>query len=384
MDTEHIHSIVVKIGEGVAAFDINGLLDSLTGTSMEELCPELELKHVPWTYISPDSAFRKISSIYRTMSRYAARGGPQIPSIANRSAPRNTAEGRAASQYRTQGSHSQANINAPARQKRTTETSSQAGPSAKRRKSTPTARSSASGLTHVDRRAGKSIESVPDYEKFAKVQTDFWKEYEDCYIFGQQTFQVDIAQCVPARDEYVIRKLQPEIVKSVKAELVQLGNEKMRQKVCLTPIDRDSKLLREKPRSWDEIKAGKFMIINGQHSITVSKELQISGCRDKRRVELSKWEAYIVWSLDPVKLINISKFYNSTYHLEHAQPTWGWQLISGRNKWIAHGRPTDKEGEHERRGNHAVLNQSKYLISFYSNIGIPSQYFLHAVHLFKK
>ena len=76
-----------------------------------------------------------------------------------------------------------------------------------------------------------------------------------------------------ARDEYVIWKLEPKIVKSVKAELVQLGDEKMRQKVCLTPIDRDSKLLQEKPKSWDEIKAGKFMIINGQHNITASKEL---------------------------------------------------------------------------------------------------------------
>ena len=229
---------------------------------------------------------------------------------------------------------------------------------------------------HVDRRASKSVESVPNYEKFAKVQIDFWKECKDCYIFGQQTFQVNIAQCVLARDEYVIQKLQPEIVKSVKAELVQLGDEKMRQKVCLTPIDRDSKLLREKPRSWDEIKAGKFMIINGQHSITASKELQISRCQDKCHVELSKWEAYIVWSLDPVKLTNISKFYNSTNHLEHAQPMWGWQLISGRNIWIAHGQPTNKEGEHERRGNCAVLNHSKYTVSFYSNIHIPSHYIL--------
>ena len=114
-DTEHIHSIVVKIGEGVAAFDINGLLDTLTGTSMEELRPELESKHIPWTYTSLDSAFKKISSIYCTMNRYAARGGPQIPSIANRSAPQNTAERRATSQSRTQGSRSQANINAPAR-----------------------------------------------------------------------------------------------------------------------------------------------------------------------------------------------------------------------------------------------------------------------------
>ena len=103
-DTKHIHSIVVKIGQGVAAFDINGLLDTLTGTSMEELHLELESKHVLWTYTSTESAFRKISSIYRTMSRYAARGGSNIPSRVNRSAPRNTAEGRAASQSRTAGS----------------------------------------------------------------------------------------------------------------------------------------------------------------------------------------------------------------------------------------------------------------------------------------
>ena len=71
-DTKHIHSIVVKIGQGVATFDINGLLDTLTGTSMEELCPKLESKHVPRTYTSAERAFRKISSIYCTISRYAA------------------------------------------------------------------------------------------------------------------------------------------------------------------------------------------------------------------------------------------------------------------------------------------------------------------------
>ena len=83
-------------------------------------------------------------------------------------------------------------------------------------------------------------------------------------------------------------------MKSIKAELVQLDDKKMQQKVCLTPINRKSMLLQEKPRSWDDIKAGKFMIKNGQHSITASKELQISGCGDKHGVELSKWDAYIV------------------------------------------------------------------------------------------
>ena len=142
-DTSHIHSIVAKIDDGVVAFDINGLLDTLAGTSMEELRPELESKYVPWMYISAESAFRKISSIYRTMSRYAAQGGSNVPSHANKSAPQNTAEARVASHSRTQGSHSQANTNAPARQKCNTKSSSQADPSAKRRKST-------SGAQHLD------------------------------------------------------------------------------------------------------------------------------------------------------------------------------------------------------------------------------------------
>ena len=141
-----------------------------------------------------------------------------------------------------------------------------------------------------------------------------------------------------------------------------MGNEKMRQKVCFTSIDKDGKLLREKPKSWNEIKSRKLMIINRQHNITTLKEVQISGCTNKHHLELAKWEAYIVWSLDPVKLTSISKFYNSTNHLEHAQPTWGWQIISGHNMWLAHGQPTDKDGENHHCGNGGVLNHSKYIV----------------------
>ena len=116
-DTPHIHSIVVKIGDDVAVFNINKLLDTLTRTSMKELRPELESKYVLWTYTFVESAFRKISSIYRTMNRYVARDGSNIPSFVNRNAPWNTMEERAASQSRTQGSRSQANTNVPTRQK---------------------------------------------------------------------------------------------------------------------------------------------------------------------------------------------------------------------------------------------------------------------------
>ena len=87
VDSPYIHSIVAKIGDSVVAFDINEVLDTLTGTSMEELCMELESKYVLWMYTSAESVFRKISSIYRTMSQYAAQGGSNILSCLNRSAP---------------------------------------------------------------------------------------------------------------------------------------------------------------------------------------------------------------------------------------------------------------------------------------------------------
>ena len=41
-DMKHIHSIVVKLGEEGPAFDIQGLLDSLSGASIERLRAEFE------------------------------------------------------------------------------------------------------------------------------------------------------------------------------------------------------------------------------------------------------------------------------------------------------------------------------------------------------
>jgi hypothetical protein len=60
------------------------------------------------------------------------------------------------------------------------------------------------------------------------------------------------------------------------------------QKICLTLVDEHGNLLRSKPKDWNEIKNNKFMIINGQHSIATSKELQREGCGEQRRHDLEK------------------------------------------------------------------------------------------------
>ena len=81
------------------------------------------------------------------------------------------------------------------------------------------------------------------------------------------------------------------------------------------------------------------MIINGQHNIAASKELQLDGCSEDRRRVLEKWDAVVVWDLDLVRLTKIVKFYNSINPLNHVQPMWENQIVSSRNIWISNGRP---------------------------------------------
>jgi hypothetical protein len=103
-------------------------------------------------------------------------------------------------------------------------------------------------MTHIDNRGCGDIEDVPDYEKFTAIQKEFWDTCTSSFLFGMQTFKVDIAQCMIAKDEYIIRKMEVEIVKSVKAELLQMGDINQRQKICLTTVEVHGNLLRTKPK----------------------------------------------------------------------------------------------------------------------------------------
>ena len=156
----------------------------------------------------------------------------------------------------------------------------------------------------------------------------------------------------------------------MKNTLVQIGDVKQLQKVCLTLVDENNRLLKEPPTSWDAIKAGNFMIINSQHSITASQELQEEGCSEPRWSELQMWDAYIVWTLDDAKLRNISSFYNCTNHLNHAKPTWGNQMISCRKIWKICGRPTEKENEGVVQGNEANFNVAMHKVRCSIQAGI--------------
>jgi hypothetical protein len=79
-------------------------------------------------------------------------------------------------------------------------------------------------MTHVDNQGRRDVEDVLDYEKFTAIQKEFWDSCTSSFLFGMQSFKVDIAQCMIAKDEYIIRKMEAEIIKSMKAELLQMGD----------------------------------------------------------------------------------------------------------------------------------------------------------------
>lgn len=369
---QHTHSLVIKVHDRGAKFDMDALMDSLQDFSTPELADPFRTNYLPWQCATVEALVRKLGHVFQALDRYALQNCiPASSAIQTRRLRQPDAADANRSQSGTPRADSRGSAGKRARSNprvSTPGTAAAGESSRKRRKSTPAARpstagSSGSALTTVQGRHNQSADPVPEYLKFDEMRKDFWDKHKACYVFDELSYKVSIDQCFLANDEYVIRKLEKEIVEDCKKELVQLADIRQRQTVCLTPVDENFKLLKSKPKKWEDIENGRFMIINGQHSITASKELQREGCGETRRNELRTWNAYIVWTLDTVQLHNISKFYNSTNHLNHAQPTWGNQIISGRNIWLHCGRPTNIATEAATRQNGAVLSQSKYHVS---------------------
>lgn len=361
---KHCHSIVMSVHSNHAQFDLETLMTFLEGSNMESLNNEfVENGYVPWKNGTAKSNARKLSLIFQTLDRYALANVQVTPSVGGsasrildrppRSSQTNPTQNSGGRSRGTQ--HSQPMSES---RKRDVTTSSATESTRKRKKNTSGAGASGSALTTVETVTPNP--PMAEFQRYAQIQRDFWANHKQCFLFDQNTVTVDIKQCFPAREQYVIRAIEESTLSGMKDFLVQLIDVKQRQKVCLTPVDMNMNLLRRKPEKWEDIKRGAFMIINGQHSITASKQLQIEGCCEERKVKLQRWDAYIVWTLDANKLRAISKFYNATNHLDHAQPTWGNQIISCRNIWIACGRPSEERNEHVVRKNQCVFDKTKY------------------------
>ena len=254
----HNRTIVCHEDGRGGEFDLETLLAFLQGTSMETLAEDSSRQFHPWLKTTAESMTRKINKIFKTLDQYALQHVEKSPRIAQGrgqarrdidSEPRSasTTGGRSGGRGSGRGvaraetwkrRHSEPSTTEPAKKKPKL---------AGKRRSTGT-RSSGYELTNVHSGNPGDYAPIEKFEIFAAYQKDFWNRHVGCFLFQQQCFLVSIKQCILAADKYVIRKLEQEIVEGIKKQLITMGDAKQRQKICLTPVGPDGKLLKQRPK----------------------------------------------------------------------------------------------------------------------------------------
>jgi hypothetical protein len=227
VELEHVYSIVVKVGDGSTQFDVEGMLTNLSNIAQEELADLLRSMYSPWTATDAELENRRLNQILQSLLRYLARSTRRTPMATPTVIPPVAASGVTASGSGAHASNSRSTARPPGHASprvRNRVEGEQPESSRKRWRASTGAGSSRSGMTHVDNQGRGDAKEVPDYEKFTAIQKEFWDTCTSSFVFGMQSFKVDIAQCMIAKDEYIIWKMEAEIVKSMKAELLQMGD----------------------------------------------------------------------------------------------------------------------------------------------------------------
>ena len=116
-----------------------------------------------------------------------------------------------------------------------------------------------------------------DFKHITVVYKKFWTDCEDAYVFGVD-FRKDISihRLIEAPPEFNIRMKEMKLVQAMVLYLLNLPDRKAKQTLYVIPEGR-----RSKPQQWEEIKDGRFYIINGQHSVAAS----LSICDDASVVD---------------------------------------------------------------------------------------------------
>ena len=114
---------------------------------------------------------------------------------------------------------------------------------------------------------------------------------------------------------------------------LNMPDQTARQTLCVMPqCDR-------KPTSWDEVKEGRFWIINGQHIVAMSQSIQTMDVPEAVKSSFRKWSCFIVYSRSKEKLKKISAYYNRVNHFSVFKPSWSTNILSARFIWTELGQP---------------------------------------------
>ena len=146
----------------------------------------------------------------------------------------------------------------------------------------------------------------PDFKHITAVYKKFWTDCEDAYVFGID-FRKDISihRLIEAPPEFNIRMKEMKLVQAMVLYLLNLLDRKAKQTLCVMPEGTSSK-----PQQWEEIKDGRFFIINGQHSVAASLSIcdDASVVDDDVKNDFRVWSCFIVWSEDAEILRSISAY----------------------------------------------------------------------------
>jgi hypothetical protein len=172
----HVHSIVVKSGEGSAHFDVDGMLQNLSSIGQQELTDMLRQRYSLWTVTNVESENCRLNQILQTLTHYLERP-PATPIAAPRcGVPPLGVSPATASGSGAQASNSRSTARPAGRvtpRVRSRVTAEETEPARKRRRTSTGAGRSCSSLTHVDTQGRKDVEEVPEFEKFTAAQKEF-------------------------------------------------------------------------------------------------------------------------------------------------------------------------------------------------------------------
>jgi hypothetical protein len=180
-------SIVVKVGDRRAQFDVDGMLENLNNTTHDELAVLFWSKYSPWTATNVESKNRRLNQILLMLTYYLARSTRSTTTAMPIAILPVAASVVMAYGSGVQASNNRSTARPPGRASprvRSRVGDEQPESAWKRRRSSIGTGSSGSGMTHVDNQGRRDTKDVPDYEKFTAIQKEFWDNCTSSFLFG--------------------------------------------------------------------------------------------------------------------------------------------------------------------------------------------------------
>ena len=200
----------------------------------------------------------------------------------------------------------------------------------------------------------------PSLEEAAADRKKFVQLFGHLFPFGvEKVFDVHIKKMKPAKSYQVTRPLDDAGVALMKNYLVQTPPAWPHHNLCLMPkLDKGERW--KEGMTWDDIKDGEFIIINGQHSVAASREIIAHKDTEKTlKDKLKIWPCTIVWTDNPSMTVRLSYTLNNSNSFNKFTPTWTTQILYCRRVWVKLGRPEKQRANAVTDGDSPVVEAWK-------------------------